>query len=119
FALYSGSALLATNLAVRHLRLPGTARIFVFAVAWTIAEWVRGHAFTGLPWNLIGYAWSGGFPGATAMLQSVAAIGIYGLSFLTVLAASLPALLGTISLNPPSPGRRLAAAVAARRLVGW
>ena len=32
------------------------------------------------------------------MLQSVAWIGIYGLSFLTVLAASLPALLGTPSL---------------------
>ena len=95
FALYVGSALLATNLAVRHLRLPGAARIFAFAVAWTVAEWVRGHAFTGLPWNLIGYAWSGGFPGAILMLQSVAAIGIYGLSFLTVLAASLPARRAT------------------------
>ena len=117
FALYVGSALLATNLAVRHLRLPGTARIFAFAVAWTVAEWVRGHAFTGLPWNLIGYAWSGGFPGAILMLQSVAAIGIYGLSFLTVLAASLPALLGTTSLNPLSPGRRLAPAIAAGLLI--
>src|SRR4030081_2394126 len=46
FALYVGLALLATDLAVRHLRLPGAARIFAFAVAWTIAEWVRGHAFT-------------------------------------------------------------------------
>ena len=117
FALYIGAALLATNLAVRHLRLPGTARIFAFAVAWTIAEWVRGHAFTGLPWNLIGYAWSGGFPGAILMLQSVAAIGIYGLSFLTVLAASLPALLGTTSLNPLSPGRRLAPAIVAGLLI--
>jgi apolipoprotein N-acyltransferase len=117
FALYVGSALLATNLAVRHLRLPGTARIFAFAVAWTVAEWVRGHAFTGLPWNLIGYAWSGGFPGAIMMLQSVAVFGIYGLSFLTVLAASLPALFGTTSLNPLSPGRRLAPAIAAGFLI--
>jgi len=117
FALYVGSALLATNLAVRYLRLPGMARIFAFAIAWTVAEWVRGHAFTGLPWNLIGYAWSGGFPGAILMLQSVAAIGIYGLSFLTVLAASLPALLGTTSLNPLSPGRRLSPAIAAGLLI--
>ena len=117
FALYVGAALLATNLAVRHLRLPGAARIFAFAVAWTVAEWVRGHAFTGLPWNLIGYAWSGGFPGAILILQSVAVLGIYGLSFLTVLAASLPALLGTTSLNPLSPGRRFAPAVAAGLLV--
>jgi apolipoprotein N-acyltransferase len=117
FALYIGAALLAANLAVRYLRLPGTARIFAFAVAWTTAEWVRGHAFTGLPWNLIGYAWSGGFPGAILMLQSVAAIGIYGLSFLTVLGASLPALFGTTWVNPLSPSRRLAPAIAAGLLI--
>src|SRR6516165_6833111 len=113
FALYIGSVLLATNLAVKHLRLAGAARIFAFAAAWTVAEWVRGHAFTGLPWNLIGYAWSGGFPGAIVMLQTVAVVGIYGLSFLTVLAASLPVLLGTSSLAPISTGRRLAPPVAA------
>jgi apolipoprotein N-acyltransferase len=113
FALYIGAALLATNLAVKHLRLPGMARIFAFAIAWTAAEWVRGHAFTGLPWNLIGYAWSGGFPAAILMLQSVAVVGIYGLSFLTVLAASLPALLGAASLAPLSLGRRCAPVIAA------
>jgi len=107
FAFYIGFALSATNLAVRHLRLPGTARVFAFAIAWTLAEWARGHAFTGLPWNLIGYAWSGGFPGAILMLQSVAWIGIYGLSFLTVLAASLPSLLGATSLTPLPRVRRL------------
>ncbi|MBO0738814.1 MAG: apolipoprotein N-acyltransferase [Alphaproteobacteria bacterium] len=117
FALYSGLALCATKLATNRLRLPGPARVFAFAVAWTIAEWVRGHAFTGLPWNLIGYAWSGGFPGATAVLQSVAWIGIYGLSFLTVLAASLPALLGSPSLAPMSLVRRLAPALGAGLLI--
>jgi apolipoprotein N-acyltransferase len=117
FALYIGLALLATNLAVKYLQLPGTARVFAFALAWTVAEWVRGHAFTGLPWNLIGYAWSGGFPGAIVILQSVAWFGIYGLSFLTVLAASLPALLGTVSLTPISPGRRLAPAITAALLI--
>ena len=58
------------------------------------AEWVRGHALTGFPWNLIGYAWSGGFPGAIAVLQSAAWVGSYGLSFATVLAASLWTLFG-------------------------
>ncbi|MBV8936020.1 MAG: apolipoprotein N-acyltransferase [Alphaproteobacteria bacterium] len=113
FALYIGAALLATNLAVTYLRLPAAARIFAFAVAWTIAECVRGHAFTGLPWNLIGYVWSGGFPGAILMLQSVSVVGIYGLSFLTVLTASLPALLGATSLAPLSRTRRCAPAIAA------
>ena len=88
----------ATNLARQISATAGRGADFAFAIAWSAAEWVRGHAFTGLPWNLIGYAWSGGFPGAMLMLQSVAWVGIYGLSFLTVLAASLPALLGTPSL---------------------
>ncbi len=117
FALYIGLALFLTNLLVQRLKLPGTARVFAFAIAWAVAEWIRGHAFTGLPWNLIGYAWSGGFPGAILVLQSVAWVGIYGLSFLTVLAASLPALLGTPSLAPISPGRRFAPAIAAGFLI--
>lgn len=117
FALYIGLALLVTHLGVRHLRLPGAARVFAFAIAWAGAEWVRGHAFTGLPWNLIGYAWSGGFPGALLMLQSVAWVGIYGLSFLTVLAASMPSLLGSPSLVPISASRRLAPAIAAGMLI--
>jgi apolipoprotein N-acyltransferase len=105
-AVYVGFALLATNLASKRLRLSGTARVFAFAIAWTAAEWVRGHAFTGFPWNLIGSTWSGGFPGAIAVLQCVAWIGIYGLSFVTVLAASLPALLGVSSVVPISQRRR-------------
>ena len=117
FALYAGIALLATNLATNHLRLSGTARVFGFAIAWTAAEWIRGHAFTGLPWNLIGSTWSGDFPGAIAVLQCVAWIGIYGLSFLTVLAASLPALLGASSLVPISECRRWMPAIAAALLV--
>src|SRR5438128_9684724 len=117
FALYTGLAVLLVNLATNHLRLPGTARIFLFAVAWTAAEWVRGHAFTGLPWNLIGSTWSGGFPGAIAMLQSVAWVGIYGLSFVTVLAASLPALLGASSQPHPSSRGRWAAAITAMLLI--
>jgi apolipoprotein N-acyltransferase len=117
FSLYIGSMLLVTKLVTRRLRLTGTARVFVFAMAWTISEWVRGHAFTGLPWNLIGYTWSGGFPGAIAMLQSVAWIGIYGLSFVTVLAASLPALLGVSSLSPVSRGRTVFPTIASAALI--
>jgi apolipoprotein N-acyltransferase len=70
-----------------------------------------------MPWNLVGYVWSGGFPGALAMLQSVAWVGIYGLSFLTVLAASLPALLGVSSLSPLLPARRAAPGIAVLLLI--
>jgi apolipoprotein N-acyltransferase len=117
FAIYYGLALFAVRLAVDTLRLPPPARIFAFAIAWTAAEWARGHFFTGLPWNLIGYVWSGGFPGALAILQSVAWVGIYGLGFITVLAASLPALLGTPSATPISALRRIAPALGAGLLI--
>jgi len=100
-ALSTGAALVIAHYGARRLAPDGTARIFLFAVAWSGAEWLRGHLLTGLPWNLIGYAWSGGFPGAIAMLQSVAWYGIYGLSLVTVLAASLPALFGVSSLTVP------------------
>src|SRR5215472_719321 len=58
FALYTGAAFLIVNITSRYLRLSGAARVFGFAIAWTAAEWIRGHAFTGLPWNLIGSTWS-------------------------------------------------------------
>jgi apolipoprotein N-acyltransferase len=117
FALYVGLALFAVHVATRSLRLTATARVLAFAVAWSAAEWIRGHAFGGFPWNLVGYAWSGGFPGAVALLQSVAWVGIYGLGFATVLAAALPALFGVSSPDPISATRRCAPAVAAGLLL--
>jgi apolipoprotein N-acyltransferase len=116
-AFWPAAALLITTIGSSRLRLSADARICLFAVAWAAAEWGRGHAFTGLPWNLVGYAWSGGFPGALLVLQSAAWVGIYGLSFLTVLAASLPVLLGTPSLLPLSPLRRMAPALAVAALI--
>jgi apolipoprotein N-acyltransferase len=117
FALYIGLALLATRIVANYLHLPTTARIFAFAITWSAAEWARGHALTGLPWNLLGYAWSGGFPGALVVLQSVAWFGIYGLSFVTILAASLPAALGVPSTAPMSAARRWAPAIVAGLLI--
>jgi apolipoprotein N-acyltransferase len=117
FAIYVGLVLLAMRLVVSGFGLPPRARVFAFAVLWSLAEWARGHALTGLPWNLIGYAWSGGFPGGLAVLQSVAVIGIYGLSFVTVLAVSLPALLGTPRQGPMPAIRRWAPALAAALLI--
>lgn len=95
-ALLAGLALLASYEACRRLHLAGTSRILVLAACWAAAEWLRGHMLTGFPWNLVGYAWSGGFPGALTVLQTTAFIGIYGLSLLTVVAAALPARLGDL-----------------------
>src|SRR5256714_6463331 len=103
FALWPAAALLVTALGSGRVRLSPDARLCLFAAAWGGPEWGRGHAFTGLPWNLVGYAWSGGFPGSLYLLQSAAWVGIYALDFVTVLAASLPALFGTPSLVRLSP----------------
>jgi apolipoprotein N-acyltransferase len=109
--------LYAAALAKFRLKLTGPAAVCLFAVAWSLSEWLRGHLFTGFPWNLVGYVWAGAFPGALAMLQSTAVIGIYGLGFLTVLAAALLSLLGTSSLAPLSSWRRALPAIAAAAVI--
>jgi apolipoprotein N-acyltransferase len=102
-AIFSGAAALGSHLVCRALRWRGTSRILALAAAWCVAEWLRGHVLTGLPWNLLGYAWSGGFPGSLAMLQTTAVIGIYGLTLITTAVAMLPAVLGDFA-----SGRRAA-----------
>jgi apolipoprotein N-acyltransferase len=79
----------------RTLRPRGPGRIWLFAICWVLAEWLRGHIpWGGFPWVLIGYAWSSDSSLALDVLQTSWLFGIYGLSFFTVLIASLPALLG-------------------------
>ncbi len=56
----------------------GYRRTLVLAVAWAVAEWLRGHVFTGLPWNLPGHV----VTVSDALMQSVALFGSYGATLL-------------------------------------
>jgi apolipoprotein N-acyltransferase len=76
-ALYAG---IACALAL-YFWQDGPARLLVFAVLYAASEWLRGHVLTGFPWNLPAYGWGA----SLAILQSMALIGAYGLSFLTIL----------------------------------
>lgn len=67
----------------------GPARVLVLAVSLGLFEWLRSHVLTGLPWNLIGYAWGG----SVAMIQSASVWGIQGLSLVTLAAAAVPAAM--------------------------
>ena len=61
--------------------LNGIGRILIFAVCWSVCEWLRGHVLTGFPWNLDAYGWGA----SLQILQTASVVGAYGLSFLTVL----------------------------------
>ena len=95
FAVGGLSALLAlyvgfTTWATCALRVRGLAQIFVFSALWCVGEIMRGWILTGFPWNPLGSVWTTFLP----VFQSVAWIGIHGLSLLTVCAACMLALWG-------------------------
>ncbi|AIL65778.1 Apolipoprotein N-acyltransferase [Rickettsiales bacterium Ac37b] len=70
-------------------RITIIGKLLTFSSIWMIFEWLRGHLFTGFPWNLIGYSWAND----PSMLQVTSIFGIYGLSFLTTLLSTSPIIL--------------------------
>ncbi len=68
---------------------PGAFRVLTLAAALSVAEWLRGHLFTGFPWNTFGYALTSPLP----LAESVAVFGIWGLTFLAVAVFAAPAVL--------------------------
>ncbi|TXL72281.1 apolipoprotein N-acyltransferase [Vineibacter terrae] len=102
-AIFVGLACLAWTGIVR--RVPalgrGWARVLLFAALAAVFEWLRGHVFTGYPWNPFGHVWAF----AVVLLQPASWIGVYGLSAITVALLALPAAL--------SDGRHRATAILA------
>ena len=64
--------------AARLIWVRGPARVLALAATLTGAEWLRGHLFSGFPWNTFGYA----LTEPLALAQSVSLVGIWGLTFL-------------------------------------
>ena len=60
-------------------------RVLFFTSSWIIFELLRSFLFTGFPWGLIAYTWSW----SIQFVQIVSVIGVYGLSFLTILCSAL------------------------------
>ncbi len=90
-SLYTGLAALIAGSAAP----PGPARLLVFAAAWMLTEWLRGHLLSGFAWNPLGEAWLP-VPG---LPQAAAYVGALGLSGLMVLAG------GALVLMPARPTR--------------
>ncbi len=103
FGLSAGLALFPAlvALAARSPTLPVAGRVLAVAIAWTVSEWLRGNILSGFPINLMGTVWTP----SLGMIQSAAFVGVYGLGFVTVLAAAAPAALATPEAGG-SPGRR-------------
>jgi apolipoprotein N-acyltransferase len=87
----------------RLLWSPGSLRLFAFAAGLTISEWLRGHLFTGFPWNTPGLVLGQHVP----LMQAAAWVGVYGLTLLSLLLGAAPALAATgasrgARLGPPA-----------------
>jgi apolipoprotein N-acyltransferase len=84
-AVYTGAGFVAA----RVLWTPDPFRILTFAAALSGAEWLRGHLFSGFPWNAFGYALTAPLP----LAESTALFGVWGLTFVAVAVFAAPAVL--------------------------
>jgi apolipoprotein N-acyltransferase len=83
------------TLAARRFAWPaGLARAWTLALALCGAEWLRGHALTGFPWNALGYA----LTEPLALAQSAGVIGLWGLTLVALVVLTPPLLLVTEGL---------------------
>ena len=87
----------------RLLWSPGPGRLFALAAGLALAEWLRGHVLTGFPWNNFGMALGGNL--ATAQLAS--AIGLYGLTVVSIVLFSAPAVLADQAARPAAKNQGL------------
>jgi len=121
FAVIGLPAVLAvyTGLGVALARLlwtRGPTRILALGATLTAGEWLRGHLFTGFPWNAFGYA----LTSPLALAQSASVVGIWGLTFVAIVVAASPATLTDDRAETRRPWLPLALGLAVLAgLGGW
>ncbi len=84
-AIYTGLA----TAAARFVWSRGPSRVCTLAIALTVAEYARGHLFTGFPWNDFGYALAAN----TVLMQAASVVGLTGLTLPAILIFAAPASL--------------------------
>ena len=77
----------------------GAMRILALAVCLTATEWLRGHAFTGFPWNAFGYA----LTTPLALAQAASVFGLWGLTFIAVAICASPVTLLDLNAKKQRP----------------
>jgi apolipoprotein N-acyltransferase len=87
----------------------GWPRLLVFAVAMSAAEWMRGHLFTGFPWNAFGYA----LTPSPVMMQTASLGGVWTLTLAAFFIFAAPVLLIAERRRTRRAGRVAFAAAAA------
>ena len=88
----------AAALAVAAALTPGASvrRAGAVLASWTLAEWLRGVVFTGMPWLATGYAHTDG-----PLAGYAPVLGVYGVGAMAALVVLAPLLSW-----PPRPGAR-------------
>jgi len=94
--------------AARLIWVRGPVRLLALATTLSAAEWLRGHVLSGFPWNAYGYA----LTQPLALGQSVAVVGIWGLTFIALAVFASPALFADDRKDTPHPAQPLIAGLA-------
>lgn len=104
---------LAGYLQARLHVAPWARYALLMPAAWTLLEWVRGHAFTGLPWVLAGYSQV-----ASPLAGYAPILGVYGVSLLTAISAGMLVWVYGV-IRQAGPSRRALAMTAGILTMLW
>ncbi len=84
-ALFTGLGFTIARIMWSH----GVLRIFALSLGLGVSEWLRGHLFSGFPWNEVGMA----FGNNIVLAQTASIFGLYGLNLVVLVVLAAPAVL--------------------------